>query len=409
LNLRDPRVYLSVAALSAAALVAAFLIATGSPVAGRPPERAIRTVRVVPVHSRNVELTIQSQGTVAPRTESELIPEVSGRVVWTSPALVSGGYFAAEEALLRLDRADLEAGVESARAVLSRAGGEYAHARDTLERQRELASRNIVSATALDDATRNERVMGASVREARVALEQAERDLARTEIRAPFSGRVRDERVDVGQFVKRGQSVATLYATDAVEVRLPIADAQLAYLDLPLWQRSPTIEDRLPEVELSALFAGRAHTWHGRMVRTEGEIDPKSRFVHIVARVENDAQTNPTPPPVGLFVNARISGRRAADVAVIPRAALQDDSRVLVVDDEDRLRFRSVELLRIEGDDVFVRSGLASGERVCVSTLTAAVDGMQVHAVAEGGGPPPGDAPATPELAREDDAQDAGS
>jgi RND family efflux transporter MFP subunit len=375
------KVVLPLAVLAVASAGAGILIATGSPVAGRPSPRAVRAVRYVPVETRSVQLEINTQGTVAPRTENELIPEVSGRVVWTSPALVSGGYFQEGDALLRIASEDYAASVQRARAALARARGEHEHAEQNLRRRRDLAAREVVSDAAVDDAQRAARVAQANLDEARVALEQAERDLARTEIVAPFTGRVREERVDVGQFLNRGQPFATIYATDFVEVRLPIADSQLAYLELPIWRQGPLPEEGLPEVVLTAQFAGRAYTWRGELVRTEGEIDAKSRLVHVVARVANEGDAGTPPLPVGLFVQARIAGRAEQNVAVVPRQALQGRGRVFVVDDEDRLRFRDVEVLRVDGDEALIRSGLRDGERVCTSPIQAAVEGMRVRPV----------------------------
>ena len=375
----NPKIVLPVAVLGVAALGAGVLLATSSTVSGRPTERVLRAVRVAPVTERTVELEVRSQGTVAPRTESELIPEVSGRVVWTSPSLASGGYFALDEPLLRIDRADYAATVARSRAALQRARVEHEHANQILERQRRLIERNVVSQAAVDDAERGGRVAAANLSDARVALQQAQRDLERTELKAPFVGRVREERVDVGQFLTRGQGFATLYATDYVEVRLPIADAQLAFLDLPLWSQAPDPEHVLPQVTLSARFAGRDHEWTGRVVRTEGEIDARSRLVHVVARVSNEGVE--LPLPVGLFVQARIAGRSAAYVAVIPREALQGQGKVLVVDGEDRLRFRHVDVLRVERGEALISSGLADGERVCISAIQAPVDGMAVRPV----------------------------
>ena len=385
--LQNRKVVLPLGVLGVAIVGALVLILTNTPVAGRPTERMVRAVRVVPVTSRTVELEVRSQGTVAPRTEAELIPEVSGRAVWTSPALVSGGYFEEGEPLLRIDRIDYEANVEQARAVLARTRGEYAHASETLGRQQEMLERHVVSEAALDDAERTAQVTGASVREAVVPLEKAERDLERTEIRAPFSGRVREERVDVGQFLNRGQSFATVYATDYVEVRLPIADAQLAYLDLPLWSRDVPAEEELPEVTLYARFAGRENEWVGRVVRTEGEIDAKSRLVHVVARVPNTEEGGNIPLPVGLFVQARIAGHAVENVSVVPRQALQDTGQVLIVDENNQLRFRSVEVLRLDGDQALISDGLSDGEHVLISTIQAPVDGMTVRPIVESPSP----------------------
>ena len=378
------KLLLPIAVLAIAMLGAVLLVATQSPLAGRPNERSFRAVRVMPVEMIPVRLDVFSQGTVSPRTESELIPEVSGRVIWTSPALVSGGYFEQGAALLRISSEDYAAARERARAALARARSEDEHARQVLARRRGLSERAVVSEAALDDALRAARVASANLREARVVLEQAGRDLARTEVRAPFTGRVREERVDVGQFLNRGQAYATLYATDLVEVRLPIADAQLAYLELPLWEAIPTAEFELPEVTLSARFAGREREWRGRLVRTEGEIDARSRLVHVVARIANGPASEALPLPVGLFVQARIAGREIDGVAVIPRQALQAPGRVFVVDGEDRLRFRDVEVLRIQGDDALIARGLDPGERICISPIQTPVDGMRVQPVAAG-------------------------
>lgn len=367
---------------------AAIMVATSSPVEGSPAARQPQPVRVVEVRLQTVQLKVLSQGTVAPRTESALIPEVSGPVVWVSPSLVSGGYFEQGDVLLRIDGRDYQAALERARANLARAQGEYKHALQVLERQRGLASRDIVSPAALDDAQRTEQVAGAALREARVRLDEAERDLARTELRAPFSGRVREERVDVGQFLSRGSSFATLYATDIVEVRLPVPDYQLAYLDVPLW--GGELAGELPEVTLRARFAGQEHTWQGQIVRTEGEIDAKSRMVHVVARVENPYATSPgsSRPPlaVGLFVQAEIAGRSAQDVTLVPRSAMRDRSQLLVVDAQNRLRLRAVEVLRIERDDVLIRAGLEPGEMVCISQLQTVVEGMEVRPILVGQG-----------------------
>ncbi len=105
---------------------------------------------------------------------------------------------------------------------------------------------------------------------------------------------------------------------------------------------------------------------------------------------------------MGLFVQASIGGRTAERVAVVPRQALQDGGRVLVVDDENRLRFRDVELLRVEGDEALISAGLRDGERVCISMIQAPIDGMSVRPVSpqpELPSAPESELPSTPETA----------
>jgi multidrug efflux pump subunit AcrA (membrane-fusion protein) len=157
-----------------------------------------------------------------------------------------------------------------------------------------------------------------------------------------------------------------------------------------LEHRDGTPRDAGPPVELSARFAGGEHRWQGRIVRTEGEIDPKSRMVHAVARIDDpygrDASGSPRGRPplaVGMFVEAEIEGRQVPEAVVLPRAALRGADEVLVVDDENRLRMRRVDVLRTDGDRVVIQGGLAPRERVVVSPLEAVADGMRVEPALE--------------------------
>jgi RND family efflux transporter MFP subunit len=367
------------AILAVGLLAAAILIATRPRVAPNPPAARIPLVRVQPVTVEDLRLTVHTHGEVKPRTESNLVPEVSGTVLWVSPNLVSGGFFEAGEPLLRIDRLDYEVALETARANLARAESDLAQAKRELARQRSLAEQDVTSTSRLDDAETNERAAGAALRQAKAALVQAERNLERTEIRAPYTGRIRDEQVDVGQFVNRGATLARIYAVDFAEVRLPIPDEELAHLDLSLVRGS---DGDGPLVTLSAQFAGQRREWQGRVVRTEGELDPKSRMVHVVARVDDPyrpAEADSAPLTVGLFVDAVIHGRELSGVVRIPRAALREGGRVWVADAEDQLRIRTVEIAQQGRDDVVVRAGLTDGDRVILSSLTAPVEGMPVR------------------------------
>jgi RND family efflux transporter MFP subunit len=369
------------------AIGAFVLVKTAPSVENVTPDRSIPAVRTLNPTANRVTLTVRSQGTVAPRTESALVPEVSGRIVWISPALVSGGFIENGEKLLQIDSGDYEMAKNRAQSSVLRAESEAEFAQSELARQRRLSERKVASSQKLSDAQRSDAVARANLADARVALEQAEWNLARTEISAPFDGRVRDKQVDVGQFVNRGSAIATVYATDYAEIRLPVADHQLAFLDLPD-MHSPNAGEG-PAVRLRARFAGREREWTGRVVRTEGEIDPRSRMVHVVARVENPYQADAegggskAPLAVGLFVQAEIDGPSIDDVIIVPRYAMRDDSHVLVVDAEDRLRTRAVEVLRIDRDDVLIRGALDAGERICISPIQIVIEGMRVKPVDE--------------------------
>ena len=382
-----------------------FLWLTRPQAAPAPIEVAPPLIRVQTLSFEALQFFVDAQGTVAPRTESELKAQVSGEVVWVSPSLVPGGFFDVGDPLLKLSPVDYEADLESARASLARAESEAKRARKERNRQRRLADRSVASQARIDDAENAARISEASLREAKARLGQAERDLERTEVYAPYPGRVRAEQVDLGQFVSRGEPLARIYAVDYVEVRLPIPDRELRYLDVPLGyrdsgeRREPLIDEAYPIDELAevgsedaygplvilkAEFAGKSHEWQGRIVRTEGELDPKSRMVTVVARVKDPyarKQASSRPPlSVGLFVEAEISGRQLGEALVIPRSALREGDRVLVLDAEDRVHYRPIKVLRTEREIVVVEDGLEAGERIAVSPMPDAVEGMRVRA-----------------------------
>jgi RND family efflux transporter MFP subunit len=395
----SPKLLLPLAILGVGVVGVLLLVATREAPETRKPPAVAPLVRVVEAHPQDWQYVVLTQGTVAPRTQSDLIAQVSGEVTWISPNLVSGGFFGKGDPLVRIDRDDYEVGLQTARAVVARTQSEFDRAQTERERQRKLEAEGVASQARIDDAENSYRVAEASLAEARARLVRAERDLVRTKLRAPYQGRVRSENVDVGQVANSGQRIATLYAVDWAEVRLPIPDRELRYVDVPLGARTRN-EDALelvgPEVRLHTEFAGRAHTWTGRVVRTEGEIDPKSRMVNLVARVEDpygvhEASDRP-PLAVGLFVEAEILGETVSGVFVLPRTALRPGDpmdpdapdAVHVIDAEERLRIRTVEVLRSEPQRVVIGAGLTPGERVSISPLPGVVDGMSVRVAAEG-------------------------
>lgn len=376
-------------------------------------------VETVVAYPRSVEMYAVVQGTVLPRTEIDLVAEVGGRVFWVSPQFASGGFFSESEALVRIDARDYELTVESARAKLARSRSDLVHANAALKRQRSMRATGASSEKLVDDAFHAAAVAEAGVREANAALGRAELDLERTEIHGPFAGRVKEKHIDVGQFVARGSPVARIYAVDYAEVRLPIADEDAAILDLPLGYRdapmtapraedvpegtvegeiggetpvagelesapAPAAEDPTADVLLSTEIGGRRYQWTGRIVRTEGSLDPRTRMMTAVARIEDPyargADVDRPPLTMGLFVDAEIRGRTIDDLVELPRSALRErDGAVVVVDDEQRLRLRRVEVFRSERERVWIGAGLAPGERVVTTPLDIFVEGSVVR------------------------------
>ena len=372
------------AIITIAVLLAAVAAAAGIIMSRPMPEQltvseTTSAIRAMTVVKESLRLKIRSEGTVTPKTQTNVIPEIKGRVTWISPNLVVGGYFQAGDLLVTIDAADYEARTGLAQAQLLRAEAELEHKRFELQRLQALIKDNLVSQSNLENAARAHKIAKANVIESKINLAQAERDLSRTKITAPFEGMVRSESIDIGQFVQQGAPIASIYASDAVEVRLPIVNAQLAYLDPANLQRGELDPATAPMIRLTARYAGTSFVWRGQLARTEGEIDAQSRMITAVARVRQDNQSPDVPPlQVGAFVAAEIEGQYLDDIVRLPRAALRPNSQVLIIDGDNRLRFRAVNVLRLENDFVIIDSGLESGEVVNLSPIQTVVDGMRV-------------------------------
>ncbi|MDX1644767.1 MAG: efflux RND transporter periplasmic adaptor subunit [Thermoanaerobaculia bacterium] len=337
-------------------------------------------VRVVEAHPGSLLLTVPSQGTVEPRVESTLVAQVAGEIAHVTPAFATGAFFERGELLLEIDRRDYELALDRAEAELARARlrleQEEAQAVVAREEWEELGEGAPSALTLRQPQLAEAR---AALRAAEAAQERAELDLDRTRVRAPFAGRVRAKRADLGQFVAPGTPLADLFSIDTAEVVLPIPQDQIAFLDLSLGAQ----EGGGARVVLRADLGGRRGEWEGRVVRTGGEIDPRSRMLHLIAEVDDPYGRRGGERevlPMGLFVDAVIVGRRVEGIYELPRTALRDHRRLLVLENGDRLRYRSIELLRVERDTILVSDGLAPGDKVCVSTLEAVVDGMRVQA-----------------------------
>jgi multidrug efflux system membrane fusion protein len=349
-----------------------------------PPLVRSQTIRL-----EDTQLVVSSQGTVNPRTESELFAQVAGQVIEVSPAFARGGFFSTGEVLIKVDPRDyefatsrLKAEVAQAELRLSQEEGEASVAREEWEKLGAGEEPNplVLREPQLAQAR-------ASLEAAEAALKQAELNLERTRIKAPFDGRVRSKNVDLGEYVGLGIPVATIYAVDYAEVRLPVPDDQMAYLDCCIDYRGQDPSSLNIDVILRANYAGQQHSWAGKIVRIEGEIDPRTRMVTLVARVDNPyrqpEEGNRPPFAVGLFVEAEIKGRFVKGVAIIPRSAMRGKNRILVIDEENRLHFRDVVVLKADAETVVISSGLDDGERLCLSPLETVVDGMHVRVFEE--------------------------
>jgi RND family efflux transporter MFP subunit len=361
----------------------ALLVAKPKPEPEAMPEFVPPTVEVVMAAPASRSLFVETQGTVHPRREIQLVSQVGGRVEEVSSRFAQGAFFAAGERLVKVEGVDYEFAI--ARAESQVAASEQLVAEEegrALQAKREWRDLGTVQGNALFLRKPQLASAKAALKASEADLSAARLDLSRTEISSPFNGRITEKFVDVGQFVALGTTVATIYDTDVVEVRLPLTDRQVALLDLPLnYQQEQAEELAGSPVVLRARFASKEWEWHGEIVRTDAIIDISSRVVYAVAEVEKPfamlAGSDRPPLSPGLFVHATIAGRELPDVSQLPRSALRTDGTVMLVGNDDRAQVRTVMVLRSDPTSVWVQ-GLQKGERVIVREPTLVVSGMEV-------------------------------
>ncbi len=366
-------------------ILMALLVSTRKTIKKRPVAAGAPIVSIVTVRVAEKRIHITGEGTVRPIQEITLVPEVKGKVVYTSPALVNGGIFRKGDILLRIEPVDYELAVTLARAKVTNS--------ESLLQLAEQQSEAAVEEWRMhyDGSSKSEsppplvakkpQLSAARTRlkADRATLKKALLDLERTELKAPFDGRVTDKHVGIGQYVTPGQNLATLYSTNAVEIIVPMEKGDLFWFNVPGF--TPGNRPGSP-AEVRARIAGRTLSLPGEVVRTEGRLDERTRMVNVVVRVEKPYDRRP-PLAVGLFVTVDITGHHLPHAAEIPFSALRQGHVVWVVDRTDRIRFRKVDVARVQGDTVLIRDGLRTGDRVVVSLLKAVTDGMSVKVLSD--------------------------
>lgn len=375
------------------------------------PEPPSMLVDVMQARTEQVQITVNAQGSVGPRTQTIIVSEVSGLIMEVSPAFVAGGFFKKGDILIQIDdrnyRADVkraEASVATAQTLVTRETG----LADYAESDWQKAKPNFSSSKAASDLALRKPQLAeafANLEFAKADLAKRQGDLDRTMIRAPYDGLVREKRADIGQYVAAGTELAVTFATDIAEIRLPLPDKELPYLDLDALDHASierisrdraSIDDASldgtslrskeysgPEVSLIAEIGGIANTWTGHIVRTEGVFDAKSRVLYLVAQIEDPynqlTDRWSAPLRIGTFVQAEIKGRQVNDIIKLPRKVLQGDDRIWTVAEDSLLKLNKVNLLRSDESHIYVTSGISDGDLICLSALNNPLPGTKVR------------------------------
>ncbi len=349
-------------------------------------EREIPVLLVDAIEARRepVFFRVNTQGAVTPRTESNLVSEVSGQIVEVASNYVSGGFFRKGELLLRIDPRNYQSALKSAQANVARVqtqvAKENALANFALDDWKTLRDLNASAGPVSDLALRKPQLAEAiaELTSAEAALEKAQEDLNRTSIRAPYDGMVQEKHADVGQYVNTGSQLALIFATDYAEIRLPITQRELALVDLPSADGSSL---PLP-VTLTSQAGKIQHTWQGLIVRSEGVFDSASRVLYVVAQVEdpyNQSGRTGELLRIGTFVTASIQGRFGGALFTIPRHALQRGETLWIIDEQQKIYPRDVQIVSTDEEYAYVDVGLTNGDRYTITPIDQPLPGMPVR------------------------------
>lgn len=372
-------------AILGTALLAGFLILSMKPKPEKQlPQPVIPVVEAIEAKQQTFTLEVRTQGTVRPRTMPELTADVSGPVIAVSENFRPGGFFGKGEVLVTIDPADYETILAQAQSNLAQArldlAQEEARAAQAREEFQQLGRGSPSELTLRVPQVERARAL---LESASAAVRKAERDLDRTRVKAPFDGRVLQQGIDIGQRAQTGVPLATVYATDIAEIRMPLSLDEASKIDLPVAYREGVVGSR-PGVVFSSTVGGETHTWTGSIVRTEAAIDPQTRFTHVIAEVRNPYGRVPEQPErhplrVGLFVQAVIKGKTLNNVVIFPRHALHGKNTVWVAENGNTLRKRSIQIAAIQEKNVVASDGLKDGELIVTSPLEFVTEGMPIQ------------------------------
>ena len=351
----------------------------------KPPEEKVEVdntpiVAVSEISVTPMTLEVNSYGMVTPKYETELIAQVNGEIVELSDTFLRGGFVKKNQLLARIDPNDYQAALIDAQASM-------ATARAALEKevaQGKVAEREwkqITDTSPTELSLRKPQLAQelARVKAAQASVLRAERNLERTEIRAPYDAMINSRNIGLGSFVGIGSKIGHVLATATAEIRLPVADNQLEFL---------ANQGVNAKVYLVGKYAGKTTQWSATIKRNEGVIDNKSRMGYLVAELNDPYQLNNntkqqiTPLRFGSYVNAKIVGNNIAQATMVPRH-LVINGKVAILDSDSRLHYVVIDIVRQQGSNVIVANGLIQGDRLIVSALDYPVDGMKLALVGD--------------------------
>ena len=326
------------------------------------------------------QIKIKSTGTTTPITQTVLTSEVGGEVIYRSKKFSEGSSVISGEILAKIDDTDLQLQYKNALLQLASAEVQFAVQKAEAEIAQE-AWDQVGEGIPQELTTKKPQLKQAkaALDVAKAQVQSAEKKLNKTEITAPYTGRIQNINIDLGSTIIPGQPVGSMYTSNEIEVTLSVKDSDLQFLDIPMDGRKLN-PDQKSIVIIKSLYKGEMQEWAGNLERVDGVIDPMTRMIKLIANFKNNfiEETKPILP-IGLFVEAEIKGKQLEDVFMIPNSALTPNGELLFLNQDDALEIRKVRVLTKMKNHILVKEGMKAGERVVVSKLSIATNGMLVN------------------------------
>ena len=326
------------------------------------------------------QIKIKSTGTTTPITQTVLTSEVGGEVIYRSKKFSEGSSVISGEILAKIDDTDLQLQYKNALLQLASAEVQFAVQQAEAEIAQE-AWDQVGEGIPQELTTKKPQLKQAkaALDVAKAQVQSAEKKLNKTEITAPYTGRIQNINIDLGSTIIPGQPVGSMYTSNEIEVTLSVKDSDLQFLDIPMDGRKLN-PDQKSIVIIKSLYKGEMQEWAGNLERVDGVIDPMTRMIKLIANFKNNfiEETKPILP-IGLFVEAEINGKQLEDVFMIPNSALTPNGELLFLNQDDALEIRKVRVLTKMKNHILVKEGMKAGERVVVSKLSIATNGMLVN------------------------------
>ena len=331
---------------------------------------------------KDFQIQISSNGTTTPLTQTVLTAEVGGEVIYRSKKFSEGSSVIEGEILAKIDDTDLQ--LQYKNALLQLANAEVQHSLQLAEAEvAKEAWEKIGDGVASDLTLKKPQLKQAEalLEVAKAQVSSAEKKLNKTEIVAPYAGRIQSVNIDLGTTIIPGQPVGSLYTSSEIEVTLAVKDNDLQFLSIPMDGRKLDPSEQAL-VEIRSFYKGKNQTWIGRLERVDGVIDPVTRMINLIAVFKNDfIETDKPNLPIGLFVEAQIDGIILKDIYSIPVNAISENNEVYIVNNDNELESRQLSILKKYSDFVIVKDGLKAGERIVISKLSTASNGIKVNPV----------------------------